>query len=263
MPGRIAAETTAELMLALTTDRLPGQLAAMLRDIAPISFVVAFGYRGAARPLALFDDFPKDRWQVFVGEYQDGPYLLDPFFLACGKPLATGLMRIRDLAPDRFYQGEYFRNYYVQTGLSEEIGYFIRLPGDVTVVLSLMRAERAFSGREFRALSAVSPVVGAAIRLHWADLHHRFSTGPEAPEVKHAAGDLRRAFANFGLAVLTPRERDVVEYTLKGHSAEATGLIMGIAPGTVRVHRRNIYVKLGISSQGELFARFISALSRA
>ncbi|MGB5065942.1 MAG: LuxR C-terminal-related transcriptional regulator, partial [Albidovulum sp.] len=51
-----------------------------------------------------------------------------------------------------------------------------------------------------------------------------------------------------------------VEYSLKGHSAEATSRILGIAPGTVRIHRRNIYSKLGISSQGELFSRFIQTL---
>jgi DNA-binding CsgD family transcriptional regulator len=53
-----------------------------------------------------------------------------------------------------------------------------------------------------------------------------------------------------------------VEHTLKGHSAEAVGRILGISPGTVRIHRRNIYAKLRISSQGELFSRFIQTLSR-
>ncbi|MFZ1725348.1 MAG: helix-turn-helix transcriptional regulator [Albidovulum sp.] len=65
---------------------------------------------------------------------------------------------------------------------------------------------------------------------------------------------------SFGKGVLTAREREVVEYSLKGHSAEATSRILGIAPGTVRIHRRNIYSKLGISSQGELFSRFIQTL---
>lgn len=261
MPGKIAASPVADVMLALKTDRLPKKLASLLRTIAPVSYVVAFGYHGTSRPLALFDDFPANKWRVFVGEYQEGPYLLDPFYLACAKPVAAGLFRIKDLAPDRFYQGEYFRNYYIQTGLAEEIGYFVTLPGDVTVVLSLMRSERAFSGREFNEFQSIYPVVEAAVRLHWADLSHSFSNAPHAPERLRPAGDLSRAFASFGLQVLTPREREVVEYTLKGHSAEATGIIMNIAAGTVRIHRRNIYVKLGISSQGELFASFISALS--
>ena len=33
--------------------------------------------------------------------------------------------------------------------------------------------------------------------------------------------------------------------------------ILGISPGTVRIHRRNIYAKLRINSQGELFSKFI------
>ena len=62
--------------------------------------------------------------------------------------------------------------------------------------------------------------------------------------------------------MLTPREREVVEYTLRGHSAEAAGRALGISAGTVRIHRRNIYAKLRIGSQGELFSRFIAALEQ-
>jgi DNA-binding CsgD family transcriptional regulator len=65
----------------------------------------------------------------------------------------------------------------------------------------------------------------------------------------------------FGRSVLTPRECDVVEFVLKGHSAEAIGKILGISIGTVRIHRKNIYAKLAINSQGELFSRFIQALT--
>ena len=72
---------------------------------------------------------------------------------------------------------------------------------------------------------------------------------------------LERAFHKFGEGVLTPREREVVEYTLKGHSADAIGRILDIAAGTVRIHRRNIYSKLQISSQGELFSLFIQTLA--
>ena len=56
------------------------------------------------------------------------------------------------------------------------------------------------------------------------------------------------------------RERQVVELTLRGHSADAIGKRLEISPGTVRIHRRNIYSKLRISSQGELFSLFIEAM---
>jgi DNA-binding CsgD family transcriptional regulator len=66
--------------------------------------------------------------------------------------------------------------------------------------------------------------------------------------------------SSFGEGILTPREREVAEFTLKGHSAESTGQILGISAGTVRIHRRNIYSKLHINSQGELFSRFLGTL---
>jgi putative glutathione S-transferase len=67
----------------------------------------------------------------------------------------------------------------------------------------------------------------------------------------------------IGEGVLTPREREVVELTLRGHSAEALGGLLGISSGTVRIHRKNIYTKLRIRSQGELFSVFIAALTNS
>ena len=252
-------ERIGRLIAAGGTPDLPRCLADVLRTIAPFDFTVIFGYRGAARPLDLYDDFPRQKQAIFVTDYQAGPYLLDPFYRAATKPVAPGLYRMRDLAPDRFYQGEYFRSYYVQTGLAEEVGYFIGLHHDAMAVVSLMRADKPFSAREFAALRTAWPIVEAAAQRHWADLASRFeaakSTGPDAPDRQ-----IERSFQHFGQGLLTPREREVVEYTLKGYSAEAICQILGISSGTVRIHRRNIYAKLGISSQGELFARFIETL---
>lgn len=105
---------------------------------------------------------------------------------------------IKDLAPDRFYQGEYFRNYYIQTGLAEEIGYFVALPGGVMVVLSLMRSDRVFSARAFRSLQSVFPVVDAAFRLHWPTLSQRYSEVATEQSQPPSSRDLGQAFENFG-----------------------------------------------------------------
>ena len=68
------------------------------------------------------------------------------------------------------------------------------------------------------------------------------------------------AFENFGDGVLTRREREVVRMVLRGHSSNSIGRHFQIATGTVKIHRKNIYAKLGISSQSELFSHFISYL---
>lgn len=237
-------------------------LTGLLQGVAPYTYTVVFGYCGSARPLDLYDDFPASKRRIFVTDYQEGPYLLDPFYLAVARPVPAGLYRMRDLAPDRFYQGEYFRNYYVQTGLAEEIGFFVDFPQGGMVVLSLMRDERPFSLREMKALEEIRPVVEACIRTHWADLPARFDLSAQDRRGSAMESEVERSFHSFGDGLLTAREREIVEHTLKGHSAEAVGRILGISPGTVRIHRRNIYAKLRISSQGELFSRFIQTLSR-
>jgi DNA-binding CsgD family transcriptional regulator len=71
------------------------------------------------------------------------------------------------------------------------------------------------------------------------------------------------AFEKFGEGVLTRRERDVVRMVLRGHSSESIGRHLEISTGTVKIHRKNLYGKLGISSQSELFSKFISYLSDA
>jgi len=82
-----------------------------------------------------------------------------------------------------------------------------------------------------------------------------------APETLPAEAALREAFAAFGRHRLTQRESEVVTMVLRGHSSEAIGAALKIAPGTVKIHRKNIYAKLGIGSQAELFSMFLSSLS--
>lgn len=254
-------EATGEIIAAIGTDEFALTLSGALKSIASFDYLVVFGYFGAAPPVDLFDNFPASKRKIFVEDYQEGPYLLDPFFLACKTSVEPGLYRLRDIAPDRFYQGEYFRNYYVKTGLAEEVGYFVALPGTAMLVVSLMRAEKRFSAKELRELRQYLPVVRAATRQNWHDLSSQIDGNNKTRSTPSLPNSVDRAFMAFGEKVLTPREREVVEFTLKGHSAEAVGKILGIAPGTVRIHRRNIYSKLRIGSQGELFSLFIDTLS--
>jgi DNA-binding CsgD family transcriptional regulator len=237
------------------TPQFPAALADGLRQVAPYDFTVIFGYVGSARPLDLYDDFPPDRRRLHVEQYLEGPYLLDPFFLASLDLSEPGLWRLREIAPDRFYQGEYYRSYYAQTGLAEEIGYLVQVNSGLVLVISLMRKEKRFSNAELRALKSVWPIVDAACRKTWQDLPVEHGAQSDGMEER-----IESAFLSVGEGVLTPRERQVVELTLRGHSADAIGKRLEISSGTVRIHRRNIYSKLRISSQGELFSMFINAI---
>lgn len=241
---------------AVGTPAFAGMLADGLRSVMPYEFTVIFGYMGKERPLALFDDFTPARRKLHVDDYLEGPYLIDPFFLASIGDTPQGIWRLKDIAPDRFYQGEYYRSYYAQTGLAEEVGFLIDVDAELQIVLSLMRTEKKFSKTEMRVLSEIQPIVEALCRRHWSSVD-RSGRSKTSDILNRKVAD---AFNTIGDGALTDREGQIVELTLRGHSSEAIGRLLLISPGTVRIHRRNVYSKLRINSQGELFSLFLDTI---
>jgi hypothetical protein len=139
------------------SDEFPESLVNALKSVADFDSSVSFAYHQNEKPICLYNTFSRANRVVFVDDYLKGAYLLDPFFKACGRNVDSGLYRLQDVAPDRFYQSEYYRSYYVQTGLAEEICYTFYFPNGVSVVISLMRAgnKPRFSAREFKLLKSV------------------------------------------------------------------------------------------------------------
>ena len=257
-------DQVAGLIAAVETPQFASVLDEALEQVVPFDHSVFFAYRGQDRPLCLYDTFDPQQRIVFVSDYQEGPYLLDPFYQICAERIDPGLYRLREIAPDRFYHSEYYRSYYRRTKLAEEICFVNTLPDDMMLVISLMRAGTSpcFSDRHMTKLRKVEPIVHAATSQHWRNLRRErdknVQLGASFPSFDT---HLTRAFENFGDLVLTRRQREVVRMVLRGHSSESIGRSFRIATGTVKIHRKNIYAKLGISSQSELFSLFISYLS--
>ena len=239
-----------------------GTFRSLMRALVAFDYAVVFAYREKERPLDLYSTFTPDEHVVFVSLYQAGPFLLDPFYHAAREP-KPGVWRMRELAPDRFFSSEYFRSYYTQTGLAEEIGFFIVLEDGITVVLSLMRQEKsgAFSAAEFELVKKAEPMVAGLVHHAWPDLGRRFDAalrqGKGGRKSAHPAAD--RVWRNLNL---TEREASIIELVLQGHSSESIGLRLGISTGTVKVHRRNVYRKLGISSQTQLLSIYLKNLEQ-
>jgi DNA-binding CsgD family transcriptional regulator len=233
-----------------------------MRALVKFDYIVVFAYRGNERPIDLYSTFDPAEHVIFVSMYQAGPYLLDPFYhtARASKP---GVWRMRELAPDRFFSSEYYRTYYVQTGLAEEIGFFVPIENDITVVLSLMRRGEtgAFPAQEFSLLRKADPLVSTLVRQYCSGIGHLFDAavvkqGRRRRKVKLNAADTVWRDLN-----LTDREAAIIELVLQGHSSESIGLRLNIATGTVKVHRRNVYRKLGISSQTQLLSIYLKKLN--
>lgn len=55
-----------------------------------------------------------------------------------------------------------------------------------------------------------------------------------------------------GFGKLSPREREIAELVVKGVRNQEIAAMLGIAPGTVKIHLHRIYEKLGVASRADL-----------
>ena len=107
----------------LDSADLPERLVRALAQLVPFELAAVFVYRGRSRPLNLFDNFELADAKKGIAAYVENTYVLNPFYQACQKGLADGVYRIRDLAPDAFFESEYYKSHRILRRRSEEIGY--------------------------------------------------------------------------------------------------------------------------------------------
>ncbi|PSS58570.1 helix-turn-helix transcriptional regulator [Pseudomonas sp. BBP2017] len=238
-----------------TADALGHLAAAISQLVAVESMMISLECQGQAPQLLYQQGIPEQHRDAILNRYFAAGYLLDPFCLAVESGLAEGFYHLEDIAPDHFFDSDYYKTYYLGTGCSED-SYFIADIGDARKIsLSLFQgcSGSRLSGEQVNLLRAVEPMVR--------ELLARFARHGLA-QTGNAGGhnSLQAAFDSFGCQVLTDREREVAHMILRGHSAKSTAGELGISPETVRMHRKNLYQKLQINSQSELFARFIDWL---
>ncbi|WP_342245662.1 helix-turn-helix transcriptional regulator [Pseudomonas sp. OTU5201] len=248
----------ASLIDTIGQPEFPARLLQALFAAVPIdtAFIVA---HAPGQPPAMLEEgrvLPVRREEVH--RYLAGPYLLDPVHLACVEGRRQGLVRLADIAPDQFQESEYYRNFYSSHGLADEVNILIGLEraGGIALSMGRIASHGAFAPEELAVLASIEPLVAAAARRHWAA---EAVSGDGAGQALHA--QLERAFNRFGGDCLTDREAEVARLILRGHSSKSVAHELAISADTVRVHRKNIHAKLGISSQGELFSLFLAAIA--
>jgi DNA-binding CsgD family transcriptional regulator len=254
-------ETLARAIDALDSDELPRLLIAALETRVAFDAALVIVYRRGRKPLVLLDDLSSAEYSVHVDGYLAGAYLLDPFYRASIEGRPSGLYRLADVAPEGFRDSEYYRSYYIRTLQCDEVCFLISLADDWVANVSLGREQPApnFDADELDRLKAAEPIVHAVLARHWS-LRQQPEAESDATTNLHA--HVEAALANFGRSVLTKREYEVVQLLLRGHSTRSSARELKIAPETVRLHRKNVYAKLDLASQSELFVLFIETLAR-
>ncbi|WP_366663579.1 LuxR C-terminal-related transcriptional regulator [Leisingera sp. JC11] len=232
----------------IATERFPGALRQILSQCCSFDSMVISHYEGAQPPVPLYQDLDELQAAITVEFYASGPYLLDPLYQACRNGCTPGAYRLMDLAPEAFYRSEYYRAFYRKISISDEIGILVQDGAERWFIVSLARFARQqrFEAADTERLNAVFAVIAAAIRRQWGQA--------EDTAAARQPADWEDRMQTFGTGVLSPREREVVQLILQGHSTPSAAAYLGIAEGTVKVHRHHAYSKLGIASQAELFS---------
>jgi len=229
--------------------------------MAPIDSFIVLAYHAHRTPVILHDGLEPEERPVFFGNYLSGAYLLSPFYQASMSSPEARFHLISDIAPDGFYESEFCRAYYAPAGIVDEGGYILPHGTEGAILVSIGRLfiENAFAAQEAALLRDFLPVLAAAVRRHWPPgTASDQGQGIAQPAIR---AHLQAAFERFGTSLLTERERGVTLLMLRGHSSKSAARRLDISPDTERVHRRNIYEKLGVSSQAELCSLFFEALA--
>lgn len=256
----------ANLVTAIGRETFSGALDALIETCCSYDLSAVAAYPPEGNPVLLYNGFRGHGSPRALELYLRGTYLLDSVYQACVDRRPEGLYRLVDLAPDDFFISEYNNSHLVHPcismnsgALAEEVVYLAYLNDGIIAAYSVMRqnGNRAFSEREFGKMLSLAPIVCSSISRNWAGLS--ISQPSEGLAVWSRRGELmEQGFESFASDALSPRERMIVRLVLKGHSSLSISSTLGIAEGTVKNHRKNIYAKLRISSQSELFSAFVT-----
>ncbi|MGE8453528.1 MAG: response regulator transcription factor [Pseudomonadales bacterium] len=184
---------------------------------------------------------------AFIHLYVKGLYLLDPFYIANREKPQSGFFHLLDIAPEYFLETEYYHKYFAQYISVDEVQYNIQLDADRTLCISIGSGVH-FNQEQITMLDLIKPWVTALMHQRMCfetDVEKSLSAPPQWPETISQLG-----------TQITTRESDVLRLLLSGFSNKEIAGKLSLSAETIKVHRRNIYAKLNIKSQSELFARF-------
>ena len=204
------------------------------------------------KPLHLFDNIPTLYLSQTQPPWINGAYLLDPYYQLFLSNAPSAVYRLEDVMPDNFFETDYAKSYYHDTGLIDECGLLINLGDDHAVLVSLgLRSQGKLSEICTRDITSALPTLASLCRKQQSAANG---------EINFSA-PLDKAFRNFGRDHLSKREREVIQLLLKGHSNKSIAQLLNISVDTVKVFNKRFHLKLGISSQAELFSLFLESIS--
>jgi DNA-binding CsgD family transcriptional regulator len=252
VPDNAFLEALAAAIQGVGSDRHVDRLVDLVGALVPHDLVTVVRYSVSERPEFVSHRNYSDE---MVARYLDTFYPYDPFYAQWREQQKPGVVRLLAAAPVR-----YIADFLAQSVITDELGVLLEDGPGWCLGIFLDRSKGRFSAADVRRLEALFPVFAS---LHALDLKSRRPAFRRTEQPAAPGQDPRLAVAlgaEEGIwPDLSPRELDIVRLILEGHPTMGIARKLGLAPGTVKNHRRNIYSKLDITTERELFLQYIHA----
>jgi len=251
MASNLTAGDVTPAVLAIGRPDFPNVLIDTLRRHADVGHCMVFALDRAGAASCLLDagNIPigGDLGAAYAGQFHES----DPNREALFEGEGGGPIMLPAFAP-RMYGARYRKIFFHDSGIVDKCATAI-WAGDTCFYVNFYRiaAQGRFTAALRERLQAIAPAVGASVARHFQQ--------KATPEQSLATLFATRA----PLASLTPREQEVCRRILAGFSSEAISQGLGISLHSTLTYRKRAYQRLGISSQGELFAIVLQLLTRS
>lgn len=238
-----------DLIGALGQDHFETTLASSLRQLTGADHCLLISWQeDSHHPLTLFSR--GDIYQPLAREcrnlYDEHYFRRDSNLDWLRHQAVSGLPKVRYQQAQELADGEYRHQLLERCGIREKLAFLYQNRGQA-LCLNLYRLESPDSRPlESDALQQQGCVLAALLERHISLARQNRMTF-----------DLTWVRARLTSALgerLTVRELDVGSRIVLGYRSEAIALDLGVSTNTVLTHRRNLYDKLGISTQNQLFA---------
>jgi DNA-binding CsgD family transcriptional regulator len=215
-------------------------------------------YHRQQRPRRILHRFNPQERALPEDAYLSGPYVLCPNYQLFAQGCPSGLYWLRDIAPDDFYESEFYRVFYSQIGLSDSIDLLWRINDDTALNIFMERSihHSKFQLEDVVAIRLLLPLIFASSAKH----HELTAAVSRRDSDNLTHRKVQSTIENFASSLLTQRERQVLFYMISGYSSALTAQRLKTTEGTIKIHRKNIHRKLDIGSQAELFSLFINCI---
>lgn len=261
---RIEGALFASMISLVGSDRFFDGLADVLGEALPFKWLHILQYSKDKGPVALSNHPREVAYKRGFENYLNFTYVINPTYRAYQLGAGSGVFLISDFIPEGYEDIIRSADCEIHIEDSEPIGYrtpgwpknmtefivLINLPNGTAIDFTFLTEMDGTCHKDHeKRLQDCFPVLDAV-------MNKQFEINPQSFE-HHARPGQEERFQDFGSDTLTDREREVVQLILVGHNSNSIALKLCVSLSTVKTHRRNIYSKLQISSQAELFSLFL------